>query len=491
MMQLKAGTILHNGRYVVTCVAQHDAWSLTVRASQQPHSVLLKTLNPNLQGNPHYPAIKQAFEAQMQRFSHCRHPASVQLLDHFEVENLPFAVLDQPPGQSLLTLVQTHKRLPEAIAVRFMHQMGAVVQVLHQHHFIHQHLSPHAFVHPPGSEIVVLSAVEFANAHEGLGSLVTVAGGEHYLAIEQYSPHRPVTPATDVYGLAATLYFLVTGQAPVLATARHTLDLIPPQHLCRSLSAVVNAAILRGLALEPDDRPATVAEWLALLSGAVPVRESVSLSSTPARSPQTRSISSQTLTIPNNPLRSKVQVGGSPMTSSSSKYFPSAVITTIAIAALLGIGTGLSLRLAAKTTGPGTSFFHSEQSFPDLDGWPGEVTLQQPTQYNPVPQEMPPPAAARSRETLPFDPIPSPKAQEPVPEAGISPIPPEPATIAPPPSPSAEVPAAVPVPEPIPVSPPVVDAAPEPVAPPPVVAPEPVAPPPEAIAPEPPPPSSN
>jgi len=153
------------------------------------------------------------------------------------------------------------------------------------------------------------------------------------------------------------------------------------------------------------------------------------------------------------------------MTSFSSKRFSSLFVTTAAIGASIGIGTGLALRLAATTTGPGASFFHSEQSFPTLNGWPGEVIPIQPPPIAPSSRDSnstiisPEPIQIERPQVAPVNP-PMPEAVEPVPEvapASPTPVPPpavvEPSPLAPPPTVIAPEPAApsLPtVPEPLP-----------------------------------------
>lgn len=83
--------------------------------------------------------------------------------------------------------------------------------------------------------------------------------------MEQYLPQGKFTPATDVYGLAATLYSLVTGQVPISALLRDRYPLPEPRTLQPQLSVACNQAILRGMALDIPYRPSTIDDWLSLL----------------------------------------------------------------------------------------------------------------------------------------------------------------------------------------------------------------------------------
>jgi serine/threonine-protein kinase len=73
-------------------------------------------------------------------------------------------------------------------------------------------------------------------------------------------------PTVDVYCLAASLYYAITGQLPTQALTRKLKNqaLIPPNKIVK-ISDKINDAILKGLGLEPEQRPQTMAEFLRLL----------------------------------------------------------------------------------------------------------------------------------------------------------------------------------------------------------------------------------
>lgn len=73
--------------------------------------------------------------------------------------------------------------------------------------------------------------------------------------------------ATDVYGLAATLYDLLTGEVPVSAIDRKARGekLIPPQRKNPTISDRVAQAILAGIALQSEQCPQSVQAWLKQL----------------------------------------------------------------------------------------------------------------------------------------------------------------------------------------------------------------------------------
>ncbi len=70
----------------------------------------------------------------------------------------------------------------------------------------------------------------------------------------------------DVYTLAASLFYLVTGDTPTPCLARKMLgnELIEPKRINSRISDRLNQAIVKGLELEPKNRPQSMKEWVGL-----------------------------------------------------------------------------------------------------------------------------------------------------------------------------------------------------------------------------------
>ena len=92
------------------------------------------------------------------------------------------------------------------------------------------------------------------------------SGTECYAPLELLEKRAELGSYTDVYSLAATLYVMLTGELPFPSQVRkHNIPLTAPKQHNDQISDRVNAAIVKGMELEPQNRPQSVQEWLDLV----------------------------------------------------------------------------------------------------------------------------------------------------------------------------------------------------------------------------------
>ncbi|WP_299489234.1 protein kinase [Acaryochloris sp. IP29b_bin.137] len=256
MVLLPLGTLLQKGTYRLDQLTGHRGWQLTYEGthlpSQQP--VLIETLNPSRQQPKTIAQQRNTFLQQAQAWQQLNHPSLEPVRDVFVESVLPFLVKDKLSGQTWDMQVE-HQPMPEADAIAQITQIADGLHRAHQQHLWHGDIQPkNVVVHPQDHRPILVNWVWRPNT-PGL-----LPPNSHAYAAPEAAQGQQ-TVATDIYGLAATLYTLVTGQAPVTASQRQhiRLEFHPP-----SLSQATVVAILRGMAIQPQHRPPSLPEWLEL-----------------------------------------------------------------------------------------------------------------------------------------------------------------------------------------------------------------------------------
>jgi len=270
------GKTLQDGKYTLEQELGRGGSGVTFRATHHylGQAVVIKTLNEPLRQHPNLSDFERKFRDEARRLALCVHPNIVRVSDFFTEDGLPFMVMEYIPGQTLEAIVFPNQPLPEATAIHYIRQVGAALRVVHRNGLLHRDVKPENIILRQDTQEVVL--IDFGIAREfkpGLTQTHTSLISAGYAPIEQYIPQAKRSPATDVYGLAATLYALLTAQAPVASilrtwdgSARENRQPMPaPRDLQPQISSATNQAIIQGMAIEAHHRPASVEEWLSLL----------------------------------------------------------------------------------------------------------------------------------------------------------------------------------------------------------------------------------
>ncbi len=177
-------------------------------------------------------------------------------------------VMELIDGIDLAEYLEDNGILSEAKALPIIQQVGSALSFVHQQNLTHRDVKPlNIMLRRRGLEAAL---IDFGLAREltvpGKLRSSSVLGTECFAPIEQYERRAARGPYTDVYSLAVTLYAMLTGELPCPSIYRKTIDrLTPPKQFNSEISDRVNAAIMKGMELEPQNRPQSVQEWLDLL----------------------------------------------------------------------------------------------------------------------------------------------------------------------------------------------------------------------------------
>lgn len=266
------GQELQNGKYIIQQVLGQGGFGITYRALQVnlKRSVVIKTPNEYLQNDPEYDKYIEKFIAEGQllaRLSKDPHPHIVGIIELFQESNIYCLVMEFISGENLFQIVKRKGALPEAEIITYIRQIGAALIMIHEAGLVHRDAHPGNIMIKDNGKAVLIDFGIAKQIIPATQSSTDKSAHERFAPYEQrYKGSRD--PRVDIYCLAASLYYGVTGQYPTNSLARKLDDelLIAPQEIIVTISNELNQAILKGMALEARDRPESMQVWLKMLN---------------------------------------------------------------------------------------------------------------------------------------------------------------------------------------------------------------------------------
>ena len=148
-----------------------------------------------------------------------RHNGIVSIHTVFEENDTAYYVMDYIEGESLTSLVKREGPLPVERAVKYIREVGEALEYVHAQHINHLDVKPANIMVRREDDKAILIDFGLSKQYdsEGQQTSTTPTGISHGFApMEQYRDGgvREFSPQTDVYSLAATLYFILTGKIP-------------------------------------------------------------------------------------------------------------------------------------------------------------------------------------------------------------------------------------------------------------------------------------
>lgn len=189
-------------------------------------------------------------------------PGVVKVYDCFEENNTAYIIMEYMRGITIDRYVKEHNTPPEKLLQMLRQPIDALVAV-HKQGVLHRDITPNnLLVQEDGS----VKLIDFGSAAQIGQTLRTIVLTQHYAPLEQYSAKSGhLGPWTDVYGLSATLYSLLTGEAPQEAASRRDHDELDFSTKRLRVRGYQRSAIKNGLLLQPSKRIQSMEEFRAAL----------------------------------------------------------------------------------------------------------------------------------------------------------------------------------------------------------------------------------
>jgi Protein kinase domain/Inner membrane component of T3SS, cytoplasmic domain len=243
--------------------------------------VALKIIRPEFM---HRPEEVQRFFRAAQTVLRLRHPNLIALHEAGRTGPFCWLAMDWVEGESLTQVIDrigVAGMLDWRYAARMAIHIGRALQLAHGHHVIHRNLTPQNVLVRCSDRAALLGDLALAKALEGeLAQQITrpgeVIGDVRYMPPERLLGTEPVDERSDIYGLGALVYALLTGRPPFVGSSLlETLSLIrnaepvPPKKYQLSIAGLFEGVVMKMLAKRPEDRFQTADDLLFHIDRAV------------------------------------------------------------------------------------------------------------------------------------------------------------------------------------------------------------------------------
>lgn len=268
----------------------HGGMATVYRARDRrlDRDVAIKVIHRHLRENAE---VAARFVSEARAVAKLKHPNIVEVYDvSDETDAERYLVVELVRGTTLRRLLHTHGHMPAEIAAVVAIEIAEGLQHAHEHGVIHRDVKPeNVLVEPPAAvagrkdsqertadqQRARIKITDFGIAKlldvQGVTSTGQVLGSPAHMAPEQIEG-GDVTVRSDVFGLGVLLYECAVGKLPFdgknpAQVLRRVLDgkYVPAERARPTVGTAFSKIIDRALARDPNERFASVADFVAAL----------------------------------------------------------------------------------------------------------------------------------------------------------------------------------------------------------------------------------
>lgn len=286
-MSLQPGTLLQGGKYQIVSQLGHGGFGVTYLAHHNllDKQVCIKEFFPkdfmnrdddrltmcvNSASNISLmDALKHRFIKEARTISRFEHPNIISIYDVFEENATAYYVMEYIDGYSLQDMLKLHGAFSVEQTKRYMNKVLDAVEYIHNNNTLHLDIKPANIMVRRSDGRVSLIDFGLSKELDDKGHLLTTTSmvgiTPRYAPLEQMqqSTDTPISTATDVYALGATLLAMVTGYNPPLIS-----EVLEGRHIemASGQPDEIKNTIVNSMAVTPAKRTHTAAEFRAMLN---------------------------------------------------------------------------------------------------------------------------------------------------------------------------------------------------------------------------------
>lgn len=289
MDSLSSGSFLQSGKYKIIKALGQGGFGITYLAEQVAlgrkvaiKEFFMKDYCDRNDGTSHVSvptensrdlvnSYKQKFVKEAQMIASLRNSHIVSIHDIFEENGTAYYVMEYLNNGSLIDIIKQRGPLPEADAIQYIIQVGDALSYIHDRNILHLDVKPaNILLNDDGNVVLIDFGISKRYDESGGQTSTTPVGiSKGYAPIEQYQQGsvNKFSPATDVYSLGATLFFLLSGKTPPEAAEVYE-DGLPDLGL--SVSSSTKDAISMAMKPNRKERLQSIQAFVNLLYVQVP-----------------------------------------------------------------------------------------------------------------------------------------------------------------------------------------------------------------------------
>ena len=266
MQHLQPNTTLQGGKYRIERVLGQGGFGITYLAVQTSlqrkvavkeffmkdfcnrDEATLTMLTLSVGSSKQVEQYRKKFIKEARNLARLNHPNIISVIDVFEENGTVYYAMPYLAGGSLQDYVKVHGTLSQTMALKYIRQIANALKYMHEEeHICHYDVKPaNILLDDKGNAVLIDFGISKNYDSAGLETTTTPIGmSEGYAPIEQYQQNvEEFSPASDVYALGATLYFLLHGKRPVSAVLRASgTALLMSKQLSQGTKDIINASM--------------------------------------------------------------------------------------------------------------------------------------------------------------------------------------------------------------------------------------------------------
>jgi predicted Ser/Thr protein kinase len=232
-------------------------------------AVAIKMMLANREADP---GLRRRFQNEARALARLNHPNVVRVHDCGVHKKSPYIVMALIEGEALQDLMDREGKLDGKITAKVGRGLADALIHVHRQDVLHRDIKPlNILLDRDGRPLLTDFGLAKDMAQNPHMTSIGIGTPGYWPPEQAFKDAGPLGPHSDIYGLGATLYAMLTGQSPygvgstgqILARMRDPIK--PPSEVAPGLDAALEAIVLKCLARRPEDRYGSAGELRAAL----------------------------------------------------------------------------------------------------------------------------------------------------------------------------------------------------------------------------------